>query len=149
MDQAEREDTRSAHEAVPWTVTAFQRSRQETWKAIRAWLIVLASAGIGFATPFWIKREHVHSADTWSGTRYALSAQDETAGEFTLSVASFVLGGAAVIGIVVGVRRHYRCPKCEAVPMAIWAQLGPGSFGSRRDLDVNPSACTNCGARLR
>lgn len=134
---------------VPWTVVAFQRSRRDTWKSIRLWLLVLALSAIGFEIPFWINRESVHSSGTWYSSRSTLSPQDETPGQFTLGLVSFVAGGAAIIGITVGVRRHYRCPKCDAIPMSTWTQLGPGSFGVRRDVEVNPSLCRNCGARLR
>lgn len=136
-------DDTATEGTVPWTITAFQRSRRETWKAIRLWLLVLASAVIGFAIPFWMEREHVQV----DGTRYTLPLETMTLGELTLSLASFVLGGAAIIGITVGIRRHYRCPRCDTVPMGTWIQLGPLA-GVRRDVDMNPSVCPKCGARL-
>lgn len=135
-------------EPTPWTVTAFRRSRRETWKAIRVWLLLLAIASVGFWTPFWLNRDRVHVMDTSRGTRYTLSSQDETMGEFTLGLVSLILGGVAGIGIVFGVRRHYRCPKCNTIPMTTWAQFGP-AFGIRRDVAIKPSVCPKCGARLR
>jgi hypothetical protein len=139
----------SEKQAIPWTVVAFQRSRRETWKSIRVWLLVLALAAIGFAVPFWMNKERVHVTGTWYASRYTLSSGDETVGQFTLGLMSLIVGGAATIGIVAGVRRHYRCPKCDAIPMSTRTQLGPASFGIRRDVDANPSVCRNCGARLR
>jgi hypothetical protein len=147
MNPLDREDAKCPG-AVPWTVTAFQRSRRETWKAVRVWLLLLAIAAIGFWIPFWVNRDHVEAVDASRGTRYTLSLEDETMGEFTLGLVSLVLGGAATIGIVIGVRRHYRCPRCNTVPMTTWAQFGP-VFGIRRDVEMNPSLCSKCGARLR
>jgi hypothetical protein len=147
MNPLDREDHNSVG-TTPWTVAAFQRTRRETWKAVRVWILLLAMAAICFWIPFWLHREHVEVVDTSRGTRYTLPFEEETMEEFTVSLISLVLGGAAVIGIVVGVRRHYRCPKCDKIPMTTRAQLGP-VFGVRRDVDMNPSLCSNCAARLR
>src|ERR1051326_7009269 len=97
-------------ESPPWTVTAFQRARRDTWRAIRIWFLVL--------------------------------------GQFTWGLVSLVATGAAVIGITVGVRRHYRCPKCNAVPTGTWSTVGLGSFGLNRGVAINPCLCPNCGAPL-
>jgi hypothetical protein len=142
-------DLGSAKQTTPWTAVAFQKSRRETWKSIRVWLLVLVLELIGFAIPFWINRAHIHATGTWYASRYTLSSQGETIGQFTLGLVSVVVCGAATIGIVVGVRRHWRCPKCDVIPMGTWSQLGLGSFGIRRDVDTSPSVCANCGARLR
>jgi len=127
---------------------AFRRSRRETWKATRVWLLLLAIAAVGCWTPFWLNRDRVHVVDTSRGTRYTLSSQAETMGGFTLGLVSLILGGVAGIGIVFSVRRHYRCPKCNTVPMTAGAQFG-SAFGIRRDVAINPSVCPKCGARLR
>ena len=147
MNPLDREDAKCAG-PTPWAVTAFRRSRRETWKVIRGWLLLLAIAAVGFWTPFWLNRDRVHIVDTSRGTRYTLPLEDETMGEFTLGLVSLILIGVAGIGIVVGVRRHYRCPKCNTIPMTTWAQFGP-AFGIRRDVAINPSVCPKCGARLR
>jgi len=147
MNALDREDAKGTV-AEPWTVAAFRRARRETWKAIRVWLLLFAIAAIGFCIPFWLNRDHVHVVDTSRGTRYTLSAADETVGEFTLGLVSLILGGAAGIGVVFGVRRHYRCPRCDTIPMTTRTQLGP-VFGIRRDVALSPSVCSNCGARLR
>ena len=110
MNPLDREDAKCA-EPAPWTVAAFRRSRRETWKATRVWLLLLAIAAIVFWTPFWLNRDRVHVMDTSRGTRYTLSSEDETKGEFTLGLVSLILGGVAGAGIVFGVLRHYRCPR--------------------------------------
>jgi hypothetical protein len=47
---------------VPWAVTAFQRRRRETWRAVRWWWWVLLAVGIlGFEFPFYLERAHVHT----------------------------------------------------------------------------------------
>jgi hypothetical protein len=132
-------------ESPPWTVTAFQRARRDTWRAIRIWLLVLVAGMIGFATPFWLNRSHLHA---YAPGKYSLSAADETVGQFTLGLVSLIAAGAAVIGITVGVRRHYRCPKCNAVPTDTWSALGPGSFALNKGVAINPTVCPSCGAPL-
>src|ERR1700732_3642616 len=100
---------------------------------------------IGFAVPFWLNRSHLHMT---SPGRYSLSAADETVGQFTLGLVSIVVVGAAAIGITVGLRRHYRCPKCNAIPMGSWNSLGPDTLGLNRGVALNPPVCRSCGAPL-
>jgi predicted RNA-binding Zn-ribbon protein involved in translation (DUF1610 family) len=139
----------SAMEATPWTVNAWRRNRRATWVAIRFWLIVLLLGLIGFQIPFWLNREHVRKQDLGTRTRYTLSTNDESEGEFTLELVSLVVGCSAGAVIVFAVKRHYRCPKCSEVPMGIWVDFGPSSFGVNRGVDLFPVSCPNCGARLR
>jgi hypothetical protein len=129
----------------PWTVTAFQEARRDTWRAIRIWLLMLIVGMIGLAVPFWLNRSHLHMT---SPGKYSLSAADEAVGQFTLGLVSIVVVGAAAIGITVGLRRHYRCPKCNAVPMGTWNSLGPDTLGLNRGVALNPSVCGSCGAPL-
>jgi ABC-type Fe3+ transport system permease subunit len=136
-------------ESTPWTVDAWRRQRRATWVAIRLWLIFLLVGMIGFQIPFWLNREHVHEQQLGNRTRYTLSTNDESEGEFTLGLVSLVITGVAGIAIVFAVRRHYRCPKCNEIPMGTWATFGPSSFGVNRGLDLFPAACPNCRARLR
>jgi|SRR3569833_1330489 len=124
---------------------AFRMARSDTWRAIRIWMLVLVAGMIGFATPFWLNRSRLH---TLAPGRYSLSAADERGGQFTLGLVSFVATAVAVIGITVGVRRRYRCPKCNAVPTGTWSTLGPGSFGLNRGVAINPSLCPSCRAPL-
>jgi len=132
-------------ETPPWTVSAFRKRRHDTWRAIRIWVIVFLVGVIGFTIPFWLNREHVQKkAD---GT-YALSFGDETIGQFTLGLMSFVATGTAMVAIILAVRRHYRCPKCNEVPMGNWTALGPGSIGFDEGVAINPSVCPSCGAQL-
>ena len=136
-------------ESIPWTVNAWRKRRRAAWVAIRFWLIALLVGMIGFYIPFWLNREHVHVQDLDSRTRYTLSTNDETEGQFILGLVSLVVAGGALMAIIFAVRRHYRCPKCNEIPMSTWVRSGPGSFGMHRDLALFPATCPNCGARLR
>ena len=91
----------------------------------------------------------LHVQELGSRTRYTLSTNDETEGQFTLWLVSFVVAGGALIAIIFAVRRHYRCPKCGEVPMGTWVDSGPSSFGVNRGVDLFPANCPHCGARLR
>jgi ABC-type Fe3+ transport system permease subunit len=136
-------------ESAPWTVNAWRKQRRATWVAVRLWLIVLLVGLIGFQIPFWLNRERVQRQELGTRTRYTLSANDETEGQFTLGLVSLVITGVAGIAITFAVRRHYRCPKCNEIPMSTWVKSGPSSFGMHRDLALFPAICPNCGARLR
>jgi hypothetical protein len=135
---------------VPWTVAAFQRRRRETWRAVRWWWLVLAVGIVGFELPFYWERAHVHTVQRGPmAVRQTLSTQDESEGEFTLGLVSLVvifIGGGAII---FGIRRHYRCPRCEEIPMGSWTNLGPTTFGPQSGVELFPSVCRSCGARLR
>jgi hypothetical protein len=130
---------------VPWTVTAFKQRRDQTWKATRFWWLLLVIGSIGFYVPFYLERAHAHNVAKY----YDLSSNDETEGEFTMGLVSFVIAGAAVIGITVGTRRHYRCPKCEEIPIGSWSSFGPSSISWQSGVELFPSVCRNCGAQLR
>src|SRR5882724_13407702 len=111
-------------ETPPWTVSAFRRRRHDTWRAIRIWLIVFVVGIIGFTIPFWLNREHVERK---ADGMYALSSEYETVGQLTLGLVSFVVWGTAMVAIIFAIRRHYRCPKCNEIPMVGWTTLGPSS----------------------
>lgn len=44
------------------------------------------------------------------------------------------------------VYRHYRCPRCDQVPMSGGFQAGLSSFGYRRGLMLFPKTCPRCNA---
>jgi hypothetical protein len=135
-------------EAVPWTVPAFKQRRRDTWKAIRIWLLLLFIGFAGFWVPFYLERTKVKVENIGSRVRYHLSLDDMTDSELIISLVSFVVLGIGVVGTVKGTQRHYRCPKCEEVPMGYWNILGPNLFGRQSGVDLSPSVCRNCGARL-
>jgi hypothetical protein len=136
-------------DAIPWTVTAFRKRRRETWISVRLWLLLLAIGLLGFQIPFWLEQEHVRRVETTRAVKQYLSVNDETEGEFTLGLISLVAAGIAAVGITLGVRRHYRCPRCETIPMGSWSQSGPTSYTWQSGVSLLPSVCRNCGARLR
>jgi glycerol uptake facilitator-like aquaporin len=140
---------KSVMESIPWTVNAWRKQQRATWVAIRFWVIALLAGVIGFYIPFWLNREHVHKQKLGRRTRYTLSTNDETEGQFTVGLVSFAVASGALIAIIIAVRRHYRCPKCGEVPMGSWVNSGAGYFGVNRGLALFPATCPNCEARLR
>ena|SRR5450631_4454582 len=116
--------------AVPWTVGEFRKRRAATWRAIRFWLLfeLLALAAL-FALP--------------KG-----SDRDMSEASFTENLICFVVLGACSLVIIFAVRRLYRCPKCEAIPMGRWTEVGSGSFAFRSGVNLYPVSCPNCGAPL-
>jgi hypothetical protein len=136
-------------DAEPWTVKAFKERRRQTWKANRYWWLLLVIGLIGFAVPFYLERGHVHTEDYGSRVKQSLSTEDMTEGEFTIALVSLVGVFAGVVGITIGTRRHYRCPRCEEIPMGSWTRLGRSSFGVSSGVELFPSVCRNCGAKLR
>jgi len=133
----------------PWTVAAFKERRRQTWKANRYWWLLLVIGLIGFEVPFYLERAHVHTARSGFKVKQSLSIDDMTEGEFTIGLVSLVTVFAAGLGITVGTRRHYRCPRCDEMPMGSWTSLGPTSFGRKSGVEIFPSVCRNCGAKLR
>jgi hypothetical protein len=135
-------------EAVPWTVAAFKQRRRDTWKAIRLWLFLLIFGFAGFWVPFYLERTKVKVENAGSRVRYHLSLDDMTGSELIISLVSSVVLGIGVVGTVIGTQRHYRCPKCEEVPMGSWNTFGPNLFSRQSGVEVFPTVCPNCGARL-
>lgn len=136
-------------ESEAWTVRAFQKQRSATWKAIRLWLFFLALGAIGFCTPLWMNKEKVDTSRSSLGrVRISLSSSDETEGQFTLGLISLIVIFTAGIAIILGVRRHYRCPRCNEIPMGSWTDLGPSKFSMSSGVEVYPTLCPNCGAKL-
>jgi hypothetical protein len=87
--------------------------------------------------------------ETWFRVGCRLSLDDMSLWQLNGAFASLLAFGAAVIGGTVAVKRHYRCPKCESIPLGPWASLGPTRYGLNWGLDLKPSVCAKCGARLR
>jgi hypothetical protein len=136
-------------DSAPWTISASQKSRREPWKAIRLWLVPLTLGAVGFYLPFWLNRDHIQTRATSLVSNYQLSSEDETVGQLTLGLISFIAIGATITRITLDVRRYYRYPKCDVIPMSSSDSLGSGSFGQKWGVALNRSACTNCGAPLR
>jgi hypothetical protein len=136
----------------PWqfTATNFKQRRRDTWRAMRLWLAVAALSIIGLKVATW--RGSANSpalAAIFESSRHQASLNDMEFWQLNLSFASFVALGVSVVAIVLAVRRHYRCPKCNAVPMGSWTTFGSGGVSWNRGVDLNPTACPKCGAKLR
>lgn len=113
------------------TITEFQKRRRATWHAIRWWLLIGVAAIVAL----------VMLSVTNTG-----AFDDKQINAGLLMILLFV-GCAAAVALQV--RRLYRCPRCNAVPM----RTTPGwydKFGKEgRDVEWNPSECPTCRAPLR
>jgi ribosomal protein S27AE len=118
--------------SVPESTTApFQGRRKDRWRSIRWWAAAASIAVVAlFALPFteWSANPNQHS-------RIGLGL-----------VTVFVICATVIRWQV---RRHYRCPRCNQIP--IRTVLGwRNEFGDdARDIEFNPEECPNCGATLR
>jgi hypothetical protein len=90
---------------------------------------------IGFSIPFWL---NPHTKKLPGRFSYTLDLRDEFGWELALGFTSFVIAGAGVVGTTLGVKAHYRCPRCESLPMSLRAG----------GLLLFPTSCPECGARL-
>jgi hypothetical protein len=108
-------------------IEQFAIRRSATWRACRLWLMVLVVSG-GY---FGISLSH-GSGDVSLGMLLALT-----------------LVFSSGIAVLMAVGRHYRCPKCNKVPMRGSVSAGlSGSVSFNRRVDFSPEECPNCGARL-
>ena len=136
-------------ESRPWTIKAFELRRRRTWKAIRIWLIFLLIGVVGFSVPFFLEKQHVRVEDTGTRVRWQLSLDDMTGGELLMSLFSFVAFGAGGIGVTMGVKHYYRCPKCEEVPVRMGNGFRQAKYGAQSGIAIMPAVCPNCGAVLK
>lgn len=113
------------------TVTEFQRRRTATWRVVRWWLLLaVLCIGALFALPFT-----------------AVSSKPD---EHLRIGISLIIGFVVCVGVInIQVRRAYRCPRCNKVPIKTiygWrSELG----SEARDIQWNPAECPNCGVPLR
>ena len=118
----------SAPASIP---VEFQRRRKATWGAIRGFLSVAVLSVVSlFALPF-------------------VEAPSNVEQHLRIGVLLILVFVVCVIAIKIQVRRLYRCPQCNQVPIKTiygWrTKLGTEA----RDIQWNPSECPNCGAPLR
>jgi 4-amino-4-deoxy-L-arabinose transferase-like glycosyltransferase len=109
----------------------WNRRRSETWRATRLWLLVALVAGVVM----------------YLGPRG--STRDITEAQFTVQLVCLVVLMISMSVVIFAVRKHYRCPRCEAIPMSSWWQSRSGGIGFRSGVDLFPSVCPTCGAKLR
>jgi hypothetical protein len=57
-----------------------------------------------------------------------------------------LLFGSTWIAGFLALWRYYVCPQCGELPLTAWEWNG---LGAQQYLDLNPSRCRKCGARLR
>ena len=136
----------------PWhfTVATFQQRRRDTWKAIRIWVVIEALAILAFPIVAWSKLAYTPtSSELFEPFHYNLSLGDITLWQLSLACGAASALVAATIAIVMAVQRHYRCPKCETVPMGSWTTFALADVSKRLAVEFNPSSCPKCSARLR
>lgn len=133
----------------PETVVEFQKRRSRTWHAVRLWILLAIAGIIGFLVPFCTNPavKCVHRG--FGSSKCSLSLDDLAMWQLNLTFGSLIAIVISIIVVTVVVRRYYRCPRCEAVPLGSWSTLGPSNFGMQRGVALNPSVCSNCGTRLR
>lgn len=107
----------------------FQRRRGHTWKTTRWWMLVALIGGISFAC----------------GPQG--STLQITQNRFTYQLVCLVVVFTAFVVVILRVTKHYRCPMCNAMPMRRMG--GGGTFSYKTGVDLNPSVCPKCDARLR
>jgi hypothetical protein len=109
----------------------FGRRRRQTWRAARWWLAV---GVVGFL-----------------GSWFSFGGAGGAAGQarFTVFLLGFIAFGTAIIFMTRAVTRYYRCPVCNEIPKTGSFRAGAGGFSYRSGVDLNPSECPGCGARLK
>jgi hypothetical protein len=113
-------------QAAELTIAEFKRRRTATWRATRWWLLVLAATGGYFV--YGAKRDPR---------------------DFSIAmIVTFALMMMSTLAIIFAVNRLYKCPACEKVPMANWTSFGVGSISFNRGVELRPTVCGHCGARL-
>lgn len=115
----------------PSTVIEFQRRRTATWSVIRWWLFLAAlCVGALFGLPFTAA-----SSDPDEHLRIGIS---------------LIIGFVVCVSVVhIQVRRVYRCPRCNKVPIKTFHGWGTELGTEARDIQWNPAECPNCGAPFR
>src|SRR5262249_20787611 len=111
-------------------VEEFGRRRRATWLAVRPWVatLLLACVAMRFA------------GDVGPESPWYL---------WVVDLASFAVLDVSLAQITRQGGRIYRCPACEQVPRSWSVRVGPLSLGARRMVDLAPTTCGNCHARLR
>ena len=109
----------------------FGRRRQLAWRACRWWLLV---GVLGFAS-------------CWFGLGAAGGATGH--GGFTAFLIGFVAFGAGIVAMTHAITKYYRCPACNEIPRTGTSRAGAGGFSYRSGVDLDPTECSHCGARLK
>jgi hypothetical protein len=112
-----------------YTVQEFQRRRRQAWKEARPWVSLFIIAVIA---------------------SYLIG--DPKGGSWLLWTAALFVFAGIVLSIVrtlMIIGERYRCPGCGRTPMFGSASVGSAGIGYSRDVDLNPSRCSRCGAKLK
>ncbi len=109
----------------------FQRRRQATWRRIRWWVLLVSVTGGAF----------------WWGAH--VSEPDPTVGQVMFQLVMLAACGTGFVVVVLRLRKNYRCPSCDAIPMAGSFEVGQSGVGYDEGVALNPRTCSGCGAKLR
>jgi FtsH-binding integral membrane protein len=118
------------HEEIDWSVE-FQDRRRQTWENTRNWLVVaMGSAILGCA---------FGNVDD-SSTRWKIA----------IAVILWTAFFSSMFVMTFWVRKLYRCPSCDEIPMGGSFSVGSdSSFGYEKNLLLNPKKCPHCGVMLK
>lgn len=109
----------------------FRERRTRTWRAVRWWLPIGVGAGVGF------------------GLAPGGSDGPVSQATFTFMMVCFSIAAASIIFLIRGILMHYRCPNCNQIPMTSSFSAGSSGISYRRSVDLSPSECSHCGAKLK
>ena len=112
-----------------YCVLMWKSRRMETWRAMRGWIPCIPIFGLATAGIFNIAAT---SKYPWL-----------LAGLGCCTVAGALVSFYAIIRAV---EKHYRCPRCNEVPMSGSWSAGTGGIGYQRGVELAPKSCPSCKA---
>jgi hypothetical protein len=133
----------------PEIVIEFRKRRSQTWHAIRFWVLLGIVGAVAFIVPLWMNSATKCIHHSFASSKCSLSTNDMPLWQINLCLIALVGMMASIIAITLAVRRHYRCPRCEAIPIGSSTSLGPGNLGTKWGVALTPDVCFKCGAKLR
>ncbi len=113
----------------PNLVSTFEIKRLEVWRANRGLLLVCAAS---FAALLSVTPGNVPVAIFW-----------------VVASLTAIVTATTVARLVGGLTMLYRCPGCGTIPYRVLEEYKCGGLGPARASFMSPSACPQCGTRIR